>query len=229
MSKRREKRSHLAVPVRLKDAPRAALSESENACTLDVTPRGARLQSNAKLEVGDVVWVERGTHRGRFKVAWVGVAGTAKQGQIGIECIEKKFSWSSDIRAQNDEPYEEEGTATVVAAPESDTEDVPAAKENKTLRRHACKGDVDVRSESGRMLVVNGKLKDISGRGCYVLTHAPFAVKTNVLVNLRTQGLALESPGLVRASDAAGMWIDFVGLPNQDRLALQHFIENLPE
>jgi hypothetical protein len=229
MSKRREKRSHLAVPVRLKGQPRAAISEAENACTLDVTPRGARLQSTAKLEVGDVVWVERGTHRGRFKVAWVGVAGTPKQGQIGIECIEKKFSWSSDIRAQNDEPYDEEGTATVVAEPQPTTEDVPRAKENKTLRRHTCKGDVDVRSESGRMLVINGKLKDISGRGCYVLTPAPFAVKTNVLVTLRTEGLTLESPGLVRASDSGGMWIDFVGLPNQDRLALQHFIENLPE
>jgi hypothetical protein len=48
-------------------------------------------------------------------------------------------------------------------------------------------------------------------------------------VTLRTEGLTLESPGLVRASDSGGMWIDFVGLPNQDRLALQHFIENLSE
>jgi PilZ domain len=227
MSKRREKRSHLAVPVRLKGAPRAAISEAETACTLDVTPGGARLQSNAKLGVGDVIWVERGNHRGRFKVAWVGIAGTAKSGQIGIECIEPNFSWAADLQPQADEPYEE-GTTTVVTLSQPDVDDVPRSKENKTLRRHPCKGDVDVRSESGRKLVINGRLKDISGRGCYVLTSGPCQVKTSVLLMLRTEGLTLESAGTVRTSDSGGMWIDFVGLPNQDRLALQHFIENLP-
>lgn len=227
MSKRREKRSHLAVPVRLKGAPRAAISDAETACTLDVTARGARLQSNAKLGVGDVIWVERGTHRGRFKVAWVGAPGTAKSGQIGIECIESKFSWSTDLRAQKDEPYDE-SSPTIVAELLPEEGDVPRSKENKALLRHPCTGDVDVRSESGRKLVINGKLKDISGRGCYVVTHGPFPVKTSVLLTLRTEGLTLETPGTVRTSDDAGMWIDFVGLPNQDRLALQHFIENLP-
>jgi hypothetical protein len=227
MSKRREKRSHLAVPVRLKGAPRTAISDAETACTLDVTPRGARLQSNAKLGVGDVIWVERGTHRGRFKVAWVGAPGTAKSGQIGIECIEQKFSWSTDLRVQKDEPYDE-SSPTIVAELLPEEGDVPRSKENKALLRHPCPGDVDVRSESGRKLVINGKLKDISGRGCYVVTHGPFPVKTSVLLTLRTDGLTLETPGTVRTSDDGGMWIDFVGLPNQDRLALQHFIENLP-
>jgi hypothetical protein len=227
MSKRREKRSHLAVPVRLKGAQRASTSEAETACTLDVTPRGARLQSTAKLGVGDVIWVERGTRRGRFKVAWVGAPGTPKSGQIGIECIEAKFSWSTDLRTQKDEPYEE--NATIVAELLPDESDVPRSKENKALLRHPRPGDVDVRSESGRKLVINGKLKDISGRGCYVVTRGPFPVKTSVLLTLRTEGLTLETPGTVRTSDDGGMWIDFVGLPNQDRLALQHFIENLPE
>jgi|tagenome__1003787_1003787.scaffolds.fasta_scaffold20947241_3 hypothetical protein len=227
MSKRREKRSHLAVPVRLKGAPRDAISDAETACTLDVTPRGARLQSNAKLAVGDVIWVERGNHRGRFKVAWVGVRGTPKSGQIGLECIEAKFSWSTDLRTQKDEPYEE-NSATIVAELLPEEGEVPRSKENKALLRHPCAGDVDVRSESSRKLVINGKLKDISGRGCFVLTPGAFAVKTRVLLTLRTEGLTLETPGVVRNSDDQGMWIDFVAPPNQDRLALQHFLENLP-
>jgi hypothetical protein len=228
VTKRREKRSMLAVPVRLKGTPQDAIAEADHACTLDVTPRGARLQSTAKLQVGDVVWVERGTRRAKFKVAWVGQPGTPKNGQIGIEIVEKKFSWSGDLRAQDDEPYEEH-VGNVVAEPVPEQTEVPRAKEFKANRRHPCEGHVDVRSQSGRMLVVNGHLKEISGRGCYVTTNAPFSVRTNVLLTVRTNDLVLETPGIVRTSDAGGMWIDFAALPNQDRLALQHFIENLPE
>jgi hypothetical protein len=228
MTKRREKRSTLAVPVRLKGAPQDAISDADHACTLDVTPRGARLQSTAKLEVGDVVWVERGTRRAKFKVAWVGAPGTPKSGQIGIEIVEKKFSWSGDLRAQDDEPYEEH-VANVIAEPVPEEAPSSRAKEFKSTRRHPCDGHADVRSESGRMLVVNGRLKEISGRGCYVVTNAPFSVRTSVLLTLRTKDLVLETPGIVRTSDPGGMWIDYAALPTQDRLALQHFIENLPE
>ena len=53
MSKRKEKRSKLAVPIRIKRSAEKALPAS--GCTLDVAPHGARVQSTAEFQVGDEI------------------------------------------------------------------------------------------------------------------------------------------------------------------------------
>src|SRR5438105_3674975 len=84
MSKRKEKRSKLAVPIRIKKLAEAKALPASG-CTLDVAPHGARVQSTTQFQVGDEIVVERGLSKARFRVMWVGGKGTGRQGQIGIE------------------------------------------------------------------------------------------------------------------------------------------------
>jgi hypothetical protein len=53
-------------------------------------------------EVGEVIWVERRGKRAQFRVVWVGEAGSAKQRQIGIVCIEPEFDWGVELPSQPD-------------------------------------------------------------------------------------------------------------------------------
>jgi len=82
--KRREERVNVALPVRV-----VVLEQErrEFACTLDVTSKGARLAGLRGVElVGEVLEIERGRKKDRFKVVWVGEPGTSREGQIGVLC-----------------------------------------------------------------------------------------------------------------------------------------------
>ena len=50
---------------------------------------------------GDVLWIMRHTRRAKFRVIWVGVAGSDRAGQIGIESLEPdKFIWDDELRGK---------------------------------------------------------------------------------------------------------------------------------
>lgn len=83
--KRREERVNVALPVRV-----VVLEQQrrEFACTLDVTSKGARLDGLRGVDlVGEVLEIQRGKKRDRFKVVWVGEPETERAGQIGVQCL----------------------------------------------------------------------------------------------------------------------------------------------
>jgi len=83
--KRREERVNVALPVRV-----IVLEQQrrEFACTLDVTSKGARLDGLRGVDlVGEILEIQRGKKRDRFKVVWVGEPETSRAGQIGVQCL----------------------------------------------------------------------------------------------------------------------------------------------
>jgi hypothetical protein len=83
--KRREERVNVALPVRV-----VVLEQQrrEFACTLDVTSKGARLDGLRGVDlVGEILEIQRGKKRDRFKVVWVGEPETSQAGQIGVQCL----------------------------------------------------------------------------------------------------------------------------------------------
>lgn len=83
--KRREERVNVALPVRV-----VVLEQQrrEFACTLDVTSKGARLDGLRGVDlVGEILEIQRGKKRDRFKVVWVGEPETERAGQIGVQCL----------------------------------------------------------------------------------------------------------------------------------------------
>ena len=102
MSRRREKRTSVAMPLLMDAGATAANPVPKNAVTLDVTSRGARVQLQSDWEVGELIWVERHGKRAQFRVVWVENQGIAKQQQIGIECVETEFDWGIRLPKEDD-------------------------------------------------------------------------------------------------------------------------------
>jgi CheY-like chemotaxis protein len=80
---RREPRLSVSVPVEMRGQ---AHQESSHASMIDVSHRGARLDSVAlHPAVGEVVHLVSDGVDARFRVIWVGEKGTPQEGQIGLQ------------------------------------------------------------------------------------------------------------------------------------------------
>jgi hypothetical protein len=97
---RQEPRVHIAIPVKV--FPDTKGVESYSCCTYEISLLGARLAAlPAVTKVGQVIWIQRQNRRARYKVIWIGEAGTAHAGQVGVETLEPaNVIWESEIRAR---------------------------------------------------------------------------------------------------------------------------------
>jgi hypothetical protein len=105
MGKRREQRTPLALPVKVVVLDHEKRPKTEMACTLNVSPRGARLNGiRNSIKPGDVVTVQRGKEKAIYRVCWVGDRETKTEGQAGMECVEPGTSiWGLELWAGEDE------------------------------------------------------------------------------------------------------------------------------
>jgi len=101
-SKRREKRAPIAMPINMERASHSKPPAPTTGVTLDLTSKGARVQLQSDWQVGELIWVERRGLRAKFRVVWVGDAGSARQNQIGIECTEPEFDWGVPLAREED-------------------------------------------------------------------------------------------------------------------------------
>lgn len=97
---RREKRIHIAVPVKV--FADAASPDFQTCCTYEISTIGVRLVAPTGIkEAGQVIALQRGTRRARYKVIWIGKPGTAEAGQVGVETLEPNNPiWESEIKTR---------------------------------------------------------------------------------------------------------------------------------
>lgn len=97
---RDENRLHIAVPVKV--FPDTKSLESHTCCTYEISWKGARLVAPPGIrEVGQVIWLQRQNRRAKFKVAWIGEAGTSQAGQVGVETLDPaNVIWENEIKAR---------------------------------------------------------------------------------------------------------------------------------
>jgi hypothetical protein len=58
-------------------------------CTLDVCAGGARITNvQRRLKIGDELTLEYKKYKVRFRIAWIGAAGSSAQGQVGLQAID---------------------------------------------------------------------------------------------------------------------------------------------
>jgi len=98
-ARREGNRLHIAVPVKV--FPDLRSLESHLCCTYEISPRGARIAALPGIrEIGQVIYLQRQNRRARYKVAWIGEAGTSQEGQIGVESMEPaNVIWENEIRS----------------------------------------------------------------------------------------------------------------------------------
>jgi hypothetical protein len=95
---RREKRLHVAVPVKVFLDPNS--TNCQLCCTYEISMIGARLVAVAGVEkVGQVVWVQRHNKRAKYRVIWVGAPDTTQANQVGVEVLEPaNVIWENELR-----------------------------------------------------------------------------------------------------------------------------------
>jgi len=94
---RREKRLHIAIPVKVFSTGRP--SDAQTCCTYDISASGARLVApHGVREVGQIISLQRLSRRAAYKVVWIGKPGTSRHGQVGVTAVNpKNVIWENEV------------------------------------------------------------------------------------------------------------------------------------
>lgn len=100
LDQRREKRLHVAVPV--KAFLTADATNFQLCCTYEISLVGARLVAVSGIsKVGQVIWLQRHSRRAKYKVVWIGKEGSAQSGQVGVEVLEPaNVIWENELKVR---------------------------------------------------------------------------------------------------------------------------------
>src|SRR4051812_6495357 len=224
----------MKIKLSAPDNPGAILQQS--ACTLDVAGRGARI-SGVKYagNPGDIVVVERGNVRAKFKVAWVGAPGTHKEGQLGLRAVEQILGlWGMQTAPPDDGGgIEPDGLVPALAAfaatasASSGAPKGPVSAQSRGLMRYTCRGEVEFRKEAQFSLPLKGKLRDIGGRGCFVMTKEKLPLNTRMILELKIGELELQVRAMVKTTEMLGMWMEWIDLPEAERDQINELVDRL--
>jgi hypothetical protein len=143
LPKRREPRLPAALNVRMLGIDANGKPFHQAVTTIDISLSGARVTGlTAKLNPGDIVGLQSGGEKCRFKVSWV-TANTDNTYQVGMQCLEKGVSpWREKIQQTNN-------------------------GERRAEERYPCNGSASLRS-AAFPTPIWGTLRDVSAGGCYV-------------------------------------------------------------
>ncbi len=74
--------------------------ETVPACTYEVSLSGARIPRIKGIEAKDQsIWIHRKNLKARYRVVWIGEAGTLQHDQVGVQLMEPdKIIWEDEIK-----------------------------------------------------------------------------------------------------------------------------------
>ena len=89
MYRRYRNREKMVLAVRVSGRTADGVVFDELTHTIDIANNGGRLggMQNLSLRQGDIVEVRRYQRRARFRVVWIGEAGTPRFGHVGLQGI----------------------------------------------------------------------------------------------------------------------------------------------
>jgi len=215
MGRRKKNRIEMALPVRIFGLDSAGKPFAQATQTLDVNRNGARLCGvRGSVALGDVIGLQYKQQKARCKVVWVGHAGSPKQDQISVECLEKdRIPWAAELPDDR-------------AVDGFDVRQVKK-QEARWHQRVTCRGGAEVRVP-GEPVMSWAVLTDLSLRGCYLQTNTPLPVGARPHLTIRAEDLEVLTHAVVRTSNRTlGMGLEFVDLTPANKVRLEHVIQNL--
>jgi PilZ domain-containing protein len=197
--------------------------EKQVAHTLDASSNSARLAGLClPIEPGDIIEIQRNASRAKFKVFWVGAPGSLLAGQAGVRALPgSKTIWTPDFPQDepdvNCDPQHLRSGLPLVRSVH------PAATPNEEVpARQEFKGGASIRA-TGYSHAIYAQIADVSEYGAQLKTPFVLPPNTELFVLFNLNGVVVEVPGLVRASDAmAGMEVGFqkMSAVTQDKLRM---------
>lgn len=221
----RELRVNLQLDVRIWGIDNVGKPFSQNARTIEISALGARLMGVQRVQEGDIIGIQYGQAKARFRIVWIGKEGSEQPGSVGVECVEPgKCIWT--------EVLEEKAAAVAAGAdetaftpalppgiPPAASANTPGAWPDSDRRRYprfACFGTLRLK-QTGTAFETAQKLTDISLGGCYGESMAPLARGTVVDMVLEVCGETIPARGMVRTSHSSmGNGIGFTQVAPED-------------
>jgi hypothetical protein len=210
MEHRPESRVETQIHVRVWGMDADARPFFQNAVANNISSEGAQLLGiNHPLKAGDVIGIQHGERKARFKVVWVTDAGAVRKVEAGVQILQGQES-----------PWQEVAkTEKLSFAP---------GKNKRRFVRHKVLFPIQIGFADTRRARMNTNATDIGGRGCYVETLVPLPLGTQVTIQFWMDSDKVQTSGLVRASDpGVGMGIEFTALDNYVQERLQQFLDKM--
>jgi hypothetical protein len=221
MSRRREKRNFLALPVRASYVDATGNGLRRVVCTLDLSAKGARVMGLPEVAVGQEVTLEHKKNRVRFEVVWVGQPGTARQGQVGLCSLEgdKKIADIEEFLAGDYVDRWSPGQMVL--------DDIQA--DRRAVHRFDCDRTVRYWSDKSTTALI-GQLENISMNGCFVSTAYPLPRRRQLALVMSLYGMKISARGEVRACwEGEGMGVMFTAIDHDNQVRLSRAVERLTQ
>lgn len=210
MDKRQETRREAEITIRIwgMDSDGHAFFQNVNANSL--TTEGASLHGiSHPLKMGDVIGVQHGERKARFKIMWLVDRGTVRKIEAGIQVMDGQIAPWIDL-AQTD------GLK-------------PATGRNRRMFvRHKIHFPVEIGFEDSSRTHLHTNATDIGGRGCYIETLLPLQLGTVVNLTFWLDSQKVNATAVIRTSDpGVGMGLEFIDLGDQIQKTLQQYLESI--
>ena len=212
MGKRRDPRIQAKLQVRIAGIDASGRPLLQVVTTQNISRNGAMLDGiQGRFKTGEIISVSYKNDKARFRVSWMGDAGTARSGQMGVESVDSaKCIWDA-------------ATLPPTAA------DTYAAKvkERRQYRRVPCKLGAELYLQGSEALV-RVDVRNISEGGCFVEmpTLPPEKRRLKIVVWANDTKLTMQGV-MVSRRPGFGISIRFTEMTEEVRQQLQRFIQSL--
>jgi hypothetical protein len=208
MGRRKQARTAARLAVKLWGTDSSGQPFIDSVVTRNISAQGVLLESvRRKLKPGDAVGLTYNRQKARFHVTWVGDAGGAEEGLVGLEnAVPGQPLWDVPLPEPAPDPF------------------IPAKiADRRRFPRFECKASVEAHLESGAP--IRGNLVDISLGGCYIEMMIPLPVSTQLNLVIWLNRGKLATPGLVTSSHAGfGVGVKFIGMGKPEREMLEQYL-----
>ena len=211
MEKRPESRVTADIPVRVwgMDAHGKPFFQSGLAGSL--SSEGAQLTHlHHCLKAGDIVGIQYGEKKARFKVIWANPSVIPRKNKAGVLILPDQIAPWTEIADETAGKKKETGS------------------DKRRFSRHKVQFPIEISFEDTRRAHMQCSATDIGGRGCYIETFSPLAINTEIVISFWLDSEKIRASALVRTSDpGVGMGIEFSALEEQFQERLQQYIEKM--
>src|SRR5262249_28620543 len=189
----------------------------QQAYARNISGHGAKLSGiEHQLKAGDILGVQYGDKKARFRVVWAMDAGHLRHNEIGVQLVEGQTPpWPAELKKAEETP----------APPEESSSD----QNKRKFPRHRVPYPLEIHTDRGGSGTnMRTQATDMSGRGCYVETMLPMPVGTRLQITLRLGEERITVPAVIRTCDGGvGMGIEFTGLTTELQDRLQKHVEEM--
>jgi len=210
MEPRQEGRVESELRVRVWGMDAEARPFFQNAVATKISCESAQLLGiNFPLKAGDVIGIQHGERKARFKVVWASDFGALRKIEVGVQILQGQKS-----------PWQE------MANPATLT--LPQGKIKRRFVRHKIQFPIQIGVADTQRANVNINATDIGGRGCYVETLLPLPRGTQGTIIFSMGEDKVQTSAVVRTSDpGVGMGIEFTSLDNDIQERFQLFLDQM--